>query len=110
MGTAFGNGYGVWGDRLPNVVEGALDPEKHLQKSRHGDWPTSSFYDLPCTSGNDVWGVSTVPSTVLLQQQKSQQSGGKKVRIADDVEDDDNGTSPLWQEQYTSLSTRQAAR
>jgi len=80
-------------DRLPKVTEGTLDPECHLRKSRHGDWPTSTAHDLPCTSGADVWGVSTVPSTVLQS---------KKVRF--------DGGSEGSLEQYSSLSSKQAGR
>ena len=74
------------------MAEGALDPERHLSRSRHGDWPTSTAKDLP-TPKDNVWGVSVVPSTILQQT--------KKVRF-------DEETSEL--EQYSSLSSRQAQR
>ena len=30
-----------------------------------GDWPTSTWHDLPKVQSSDVWCVSTVPSTIL---------------------------------------------
>ncbi|KAK3274834.1 hypothetical protein CYMTET_17001, partial [Cymbomonas tetramitiformis] len=35
--------------------------ERHLQAGRHGDWTTSTAYDLPRESNSNVWGVSYIP-------------------------------------------------